>query len=158
MHIHCTCTSTTKQQRPYFFTQEEPSRPQNSNQEFDTSDFLDGRSTQLRPQPFHPLAQTHRADPISTQPSAPPRTSGFESLGYSMYTTPANAGQTGQTSQQQGYPSNFVPPPTYQQVEAGSPDAGVTVDWTPGPNSSSTPNVQEEDDSWGAKKRLSGTY
>ncbi len=120
-------------------------------------DFHDGRSSNpSNTQPSHPLTQSHRAIPSNPQPSAPPLTSGFDSLGLSMYTS--MSGQTGQTGH------HFIPPPTYQQVEAGSPDTGVTVDWTPGRDDnlarrrSSTPNVQT-DESLGIKKRSqSGVY
>ncbi len=124
-------------------------------------DFHDGRSSNPSSTPSsHPLAQSHRAPSSNPQLSAPPLTSGFNSLGLSMYTSMSGQiGQTGQTGH------NFIPPPTYQQVEAGSPDAGVTVDWTPGRDDSlahrrsSTPNVQEDGESFGIKKRSqSGVY
>ena len=108
-------------------------------------DFPDGHSSNRSTQPPHPLSQSHRANPIDPHPSAPPRTTGFDNLGFSMYTS--MSGQTGMTSSAS---TDFVPPPTYQQVEAGSPDAGVTVDWTPGaeegtgPRRSSTPNMSTD--------------
>lgn len=78
-----------------------------------------------------------------------------------MYTS-MSSGQTGLTGSAS---TDFVPPPTYQQVEAGSPDAGITVDWMPGGEEgpalrrSSTPNVSTDSETRGLKKRpQSGVY
>ena len=115
----------------------------------------------------------------------------FESGGFSPYQTGITTGQTGFGSRQsgqifsdfnqaderatvdpdrQGFTPNFIPPPSYQQVASGSPDAGITVDGNPGgmfewggsdgviPKSSSTPNVQDNSTIGIRQRPNSGTY
>lgn len=159
--------------------------------EFGGFDFPDGRSSRPRTQAApHPLSTAHRAPSINPQPSAPPMELEFESGDFSTYQTGTTSGQTGFGSRQteqifsetgeqtvhhpdrQGFTPNFIPPPSYQQVASGSPDAGVTVEGTPGgtfewggrdggiiPKSSSTPNVQDNNSTSGIRQRPnSGTY
>lgn len=78
-----------------------------------------------------------------------------------MYTSVGQTSFPDQTSS-----SGYIPLPTYQQVETGSPAAGVVLDWTPPgreegpvPERSSTPNVESGSETWGMKKRpSSGIY
>lgn len=129
--------------------------------EFGGLDFPDGRPSRPRPQPIpHPLSTTYRAETINPQPSVPPLESVPEGMGRSadqtrfMLTQPSeNYNQENRYDNGHEFTPNFLPPPSYQQVESGSPGTGVTVECVPRdvleweerviPRRSSTSNVQD---------------